>query len=128
MAVIIDKAVADRFKRFRKKYVANSGLEASKLLKVNQSDISRIENGERKISDKTINILIKEFKLNREWLLDGKGSPQLSDKPQKPINYLEVLSSRVDALTIEMKILSKNLDKAFEIIEAQGRLIEQLRK
>lgn len=126
MANLLDKAVQERFKRFRKKYVSNNGRTAAELLNTDQSTISKIENGERKVSDKILTAMIKKFNLNREWLLDGTGAPVAHEKQAKPINYLEALSNRIDALTTEVKILDSNLNQAWKIIEAQGKLIEKL--
>jgi transcriptional regulator with XRE-family HTH domain len=123
-----DLGIAGRFKEFRKKYVANNMNDAAEVMGISKSTIGRIEQGEDPIPLKVITLLQKKFNLNRDWLLESRGNPVKDNaKPKNTITYLEDINSRIDSLATEVLILNKNLNKAWQIIEQQGHLIEQLR-
>ena len=124
-----DLGIASRFKEFRKKHVANNMNGAAEVLGISKSTIGRIEQGEDPIPLKVITLLQRKFNLNRDWLLESRGNPVKAESKSRPtINILEDLNNRIDGLTTEVLILSKNLNKAWDLIEQQGKLIEQLRK
>ena len=123
-----DMAIAGRFKFFRKKFIDNHSKYAAEKLGIAQSRISGIENGIHPVSAPLIKILQVKFQLNRDWLLDNIGDPQKKEVKPKPTSlFLLELDSKITALSTEVIVLSKNLDKAWEIIEQQGKLIEKLR-
>ena len=47
--------------------------ESAKRLTLSQNHISYLEKGIRKITEKFINDLCKEYNVNKEWLLTGTG-------------------------------------------------------
>lgn len=123
-----DMAIAGRFKFFRKKFIDNHSRLAGEKLGIAQSRISGIENGINPVSAPLIKIMQNKFHLNRDWLLDNVGDPQKKDvKPKPTALFLTELDSKITELSTEVLVLSKNLDRAWQIIEQQGKLIEQLR-
>ena len=58
--------------------------EFAKRLTLSQNHISYLEKGIRKITEKFINDLCKEYNVNKEWLLTGTG--------EKYIDMIEVLN------------------------------------
>ncbi|RZJ92441.1 MAG: XRE family transcriptional regulator [Chryseobacterium sp.] len=125
----IDLGIANRFKEFRKKHVANNMNDASTLLSLAKSQISRVERGEEQLKVATINIMVKKFGLNREWLLDNVGNPIKKDSSKKTGLMTSIeMGDRIDKLTTEVLVLSKNLQKAWDIIERHEKEIERQAK
>lgn len=44
---------------------------------ITKASVSRIESGENNPSEQTIILICKEFGINKEWLLTGKGEPTI---------------------------------------------------
>ena len=124
-----DLGVAGRFKFFRKKYVSNNGIEAARMLKFDQSRISRCENGLEPLPLSLIRKLEVEHDLNRDWLLDNLGAPTKHKEKVKPTPVmLSEMMDKIQTLTMEVNILNKNYGKLWDIVEAQGKMIEKLRE
>lgn len=62
----------ERIKELRKKLNISVRKFAEKI-NMSGSAISNIENGNRAITDRTINDICREFKVNEEWLRFGEG-------------------------------------------------------
>ncbi|RNL54541.1 hypothetical protein [Pedobacter jejuensis] len=124
-----DLGVAQRFKEFRKEFVANNMIEAEPLLNLAKSQISRIERGEEPITVATIKLLVINYDLNRDWLLDNQGNKQKKDLSKKTgLATMNEMGDRIDTLSNEISILKQNLKKAWEIIERHDSEIDKLQE
>ena len=75
-----------RIKELRKKLNMPVRKFAEKI-NMSGSAISNIENGNRAITDRTINDICREFKVNEEWLRFGKGK-MFKEVPESTIKKL----------------------------------------
>lgn len=64
----------NRIKQIRKDNILSME-EFAKRIGITRSSVSRIESGENNPSEQTIILICKEFGINKEWLLTGKGKP-----------------------------------------------------
>lgn len=124
-----DKAMANRFKEFRKTYIDKSSVVTAQKLEVSQSNVSYMERGMAPITSTVIKTLERKFQLNPKWLLNGE-KPVLKDKNEKTNTILDVkvLNDRIDTLATEIEILRANLTTAWDIIERQERQIDAIFK
>ena len=128
MANKYDLGQAQRFRFFRKKFIDNNSAIASKALNIPQSRISGIENGKFPIAQPLIKLLEEKYQLNKYWLLDNTGVPQKGEQKTRPTPLiLSELGDKVDKLTTEVLVLSKNLDRAWQIIERLDKELEKLK-
>lgn len=124
-----DLAVAARLKQFRKLFVDNHMDIAAPLLEISRGKLGNMESGETAVDVKVINLLQKKYGLNRDWLMDGKGNMRSNDTRKKTglMGTIE-MGDRIDKLTTEILILTKNLNKAWQIIERHEREIDRQAK
>lgn len=69
--------ILKRLQEFRKSLKLSQG-NFGKPIDYSQSAVSEIEKGNRNITDKYLLLLELNYGLNKEWLLEGKGEPRLS--------------------------------------------------
>ncbi|MDR1362429.1 MAG: helix-turn-helix transcriptional regulator [Spirochaetaceae bacterium] len=86
--------------------------EFAKRIFVSKTLLSEIELGNRKVSDKTIQLISTEFNINKEWLITGKGEMFTAPPPdiqlQKLIDIFKQLDKPLrDCLLIQSKALLK---------------------
>lgn len=124
-----DVGMAKRFKDFRKQYIDNNQKHAADLMGIPQSRVSYIENGANPITTEIIKHLEERYKLNPKWLLNGE-KPILKTETDKSNTLKNTISlnDRIDRLTQEVLILTKNLTKAWSIIERQESEINSIQK
>jgi transcriptional regulator with XRE-family HTH domain len=112
-----EKIFADRLKVFRKQYVHKSQIQAAKLLKVSQSYLWYMENGQGPISYEFLKRLQDSFGLNMEWFGQGHGKP--TEKEPKKAN----LVTDINALNMEIESLKNGI----KILEAtQNHLLKRM--
>lgn len=124
-----DKGMANRFTEFRKTYVAKTQLEAAPIFGIGQSRLSYIEKGVNRIPDELIKFLEKEYNMNINWLISGE-KPVLKDAKEKKNTLTTTidLNDRIDKLSQQVLILTKNLERAFGVIENQQQAILRFEK
>lgn len=66
-----------RVKKLRKKENL-SQREFGKRIFLSQDQISLLEKGSRNLTERTINDICREFSINKDWLVDGKGDMYLN--------------------------------------------------
>ena len=66
--------ISDRLKRVRNELGLKQG-EFAKKLRISQSMLSGMENGQETISDRNLKLICLEFGVNEEWLKNGGDSP-----------------------------------------------------
>lgn len=93
---------------------------------ITKASVSRIESGENNPSDQTIILICKEFGINKEWLLTGKGD--MYDVPEDEVatvvsDLLEENNPFYDIIISIMKSYKKLDDKSQAALNA---LIQEL--
>lgn len=68
----MNKGMNERLKQIRKSQNL-SQKQFAELLSLSQNYISYLEKGVRDLNDRVINEICKEFNINKEWFLTGKG-------------------------------------------------------
>lgn len=108
-----DQDVAKRFKFFRKKFIHNNSKEAAKLLNCVQSKISYIESGQRTVDFDIVNVMIRKFNLNADWLALGLGQPhRLSSEKPNLITDIADIKADLDAAKAQIKLLTNYIKKS----------------
>lgn len=124
-----DLGIAQRFKEFRKKHVDNNIKLAGPILGISKSKLSDIENGKNAMDMGVVKLLQKNHKLNESWLIRGEGNMLADDTTKKSSLQRSIeMGDRINALSAEVLILSKNLNRAWQIIERHEKEIERLSK
>lgn len=82
----------ERIKSVRKKYNLSQE-EFGNKIRIGRSSVAKLESGENNPSEQTIELICKNFRVNREWLLNGFGEPYKSEKGA----FSEILSDLEDS-------------------------------
>jgi transcriptional regulator with XRE-family HTH domain len=116
------KVYGDRLAEFRQRYIHKSQTKASELLQISQSSLSYMENGKSSISFELLTKLVKDYKLNQDWLTNGNGTP-IDKNPPKA-----TLLTDLNALNLELTALKKHI----QFVEANQnymlKIFERLEK
>ena len=104
-------SIKDRVKYLRKT-LKLSQLEFGKKIYVSQSLLTEIESGNRKTNDRTIQLIVSKYNVNKNWLLTGKGD-MFSDSPPdlKKEQLLEIFHELDSMLQDYLLLQSKELLK-----------------
>ena len=87
--------VKDRIKKVRTALNA-SQREFAKRIFISQTLLGDIELGKRNVNERTIQLIATEFKVNREWLLTGKGEMFTSPPPDLQLEKLLDIFNQLD--------------------------------
>jgi len=87
--------VKDRIKKVRSALNA-SQREFAKRIFISQTLLGDIELGKRNVNERTIQLIATEFKVNREWLLTGKGEMFVSPPPDLQLEKLLDIFNQLD--------------------------------
>ena len=79
--------IKDRIKKVRTALNV-SQREFAKRIFISQTLLGAIELGGRKVNDRTIQLITTEFKVNKDWLLTGKGEMFSSPPPDLQLEKL----------------------------------------
>lgn len=116
------KEIKDRLKTIR----INANMsqdEFGKMIGISRSQISCYEKGLRDITERSLNDICREFNVNKEWLLTGKGEMYIvSEQDEKlaeafaeiSLSENEKLKEIVQNLT---KLDDKTIDKINDLID-----------
>jgi transcriptional regulator with XRE-family HTH domain len=63
---------------------------------ISQSLLGDIELGKRNINDRTIQLITTEFKVNKDWLLTGKGQMFSAEPPDLQLEKLLAIFHQLD--------------------------------
>lgn len=105
------KTIYDRIKEVRKK-LKLSQVEFSERIFLSKSFYSDIEIGKKKVNDRIIFIVCKQFNVNEEWIRTGKGEMFIDTLPdirkERLLNiYYQLEGSLRDCLVEQSGILLK---------------------
>ena len=70
--------------------------EFAKRIFISQTLLGAIELGKRNINERTIQLITTEFKVNREWLLTGRGEMFASPPPDLQLEKLLDIYKQLD--------------------------------
>jgi len=68
----------------------------AKCVFISQTLLADIEIGNRNVNDRTIQLIATEFKVNKEWLLTGKGDMFSSPPPDLQLEKLIEIFKQLD--------------------------------
>lgn len=83
-------------------------------LKISRSAVCKLESGENNPSEQTVELLCKNFKVNREWLLHDKGDPYKSKKGAFS-ELLSDLEDTDDEFIKDLLSVYMNLDESSKV-------------
>lgn len=85
------KSIGERIKAIRKK-LGLSQAEFAKGLDLSRSRIGYIEKGDRSLTDRTLNDMVREYGISRDYILTGEGEMFMDlDKSSEIVNYIREL-------------------------------------
>jgi transcriptional regulator with XRE-family HTH domain len=87
--------IRDRVKKVRTALNA-SQREFAKRIFISQTLLGEIELGNRKVKERTVQLIATEFNVNREWLLTGKGEMFSSPPPDLQLEKLLDIFRQLD--------------------------------
>lgn len=97
-----------RIKQIRKdNKLSQSAL--GKLIGISRSQISCYEKGLRDITERSLNDICREFNVNKEWLLTGKGEMYIISEKDKKI--ADTLAKKI------VKLDKKSIDRINDLID-----------
>jgi len=104
-------SIKDRIKMLRKALKLSQG-EFGKRIYISQSLLTEIESGNRNINNRTIQLIVTEYNVNKNWLLTGKESMFFETPPDyKKEQLLRIFNELDDMLQDYLLIQSKELLK-----------------
>jgi len=104
-------SVKDRIKTLRKT-LKLSQEEFGKRIYVSQSLLTEIESGNRKVNDRTIQLIVSEYNVNKDWLLTGNGDMFSAPPPDLKKEQLLGIFNELDIMLQDYLLLqSKELLK-----------------
>jgi transcriptional regulator with XRE-family HTH domain len=84
--------------------------EFGKRIYTSQSLLTEIESGHMKATNRTIQLIVSQYNVNKDWLLTGKGEMFSAQKPDiKKIQLLEIFNELDDMLQDYLLLQSKEL-------------------
>ena len=114
--------IKDRLKKIRLDNNLTQ-LEFGKKLNISSSQIGCYENGIRKITERVIKDVCREFDINEQWLLTGEGEIY---KPQPQIDELEYLMGKFSINAEEDETRTKIIKALLKLDDNGWRVIEGL--
>ena len=112
-------SVKDRVKTLRKTLKLSQG-EFGKRIYVSQSLLAEIETGNRKIKDRTIQLIVSEYKVNKDWLLTGSGDIFSASPPDLKKEQLLEMFNELDSMLQNYLLL-----QAKELLKIQRKKIKK---
>jgi transcriptional regulator with XRE-family HTH domain len=97
MAESIPNSIAERIKAVRAALKLSQRAFAKRVF-VSQGYFADIELGKRDISERIIQLIATQYKVNKEWLKTGKGDMFSASKTEIKLEYLSVVFAELDEL------------------------------
>jgi transcriptional regulator with XRE-family HTH domain len=89
------KEIKERIKNVRDA-LSVSQRDFARRIFISQSLLGDIELGKRNINDRTIQLITTEFKVNKDWLLTGKGQMFCAEPPDLQLEKLLSIFHQLD--------------------------------
>ncbi len=87
--------IKDRIKKVRTR-LNLSQREFSKNIFISQALLGEIELGNRKVNDRTIQLIISQFNVSKEWIIKGKGEIFTAPPPDLQLEKLIEVFNQLD--------------------------------
>ena len=113
--------IGERIKILRKKLKLNQ-TEFGKRIGLAANTIANYEIGRRTVSEQTISSICREFNVNHNWLVDGKGEPFLPE----PTGLIDELKVQYNLSDTEVEILTNYLKLSNSQRESFIKFVEQI--
>ena len=97
-------SIKDRIKTLRKT-LKLSQEEFGRRIYVSQSLLTEIESGNRKVTDRTIQLIVSEYKINKTWILTGNGDMFSASPPNKKKEQLLEIFNELDSMLQDYLLL-----------------------
>ena len=107
--------VKDRIKTVRKE-LKLSQKEFGKRIYVSQSLLTEIESGNSKANNRTIQLIVSQYNVNKEWLLTGKGEMFTAPPPNIKKERLLAIFNELDDMLQDYLLL-----QARELLKIQKK-------
>lgn len=101
--------------------------EFSKIIGVNQSNLSKILSGKRACGDYLLNAILVSFDINKDWLFEGRGSMLRTVEKKLNIDGTINESAKVERLKLELQFAQKQLEQLESTIGDKGEIIALLK-
>lgn len=112
--------IGQRIKELRKQKLNLTQSSFAQRLGLSPNAIARYENGDRQPGNQTIVSICREFNVNHNWLVDGKGEPFLPE-PTGLIDELKVQynlsDTEIEILTNYLKLSNSQRESFIEFVE-----------
>lgn len=97
--------INERLQYLRSNHLGLNQKQMANILKTTNTTLSKMENGTRPITEKTIQLICHEFHVSESWLTAGIG--EMFD--EKPVNNIDLLCDEFSLSDIERMIFEKFL-------------------
>lgn len=109
----MNEAIGQRFHQFIKKYIGSMQLAAD-ALDTSIRHISEACNGITDVTVKDLYFLMKDYKLNPDWLLFGKGSEIKGMQDNKNLlTDISAIQLKLDVVEAKIKLQDKLIKELF---------------
>ena len=112
-------SVKDRVKMLRTT-LKLSQEEFGKRIYASQSLLTEIESGNRKVNNRTIQLIVSEYNVNKDWLLTGNGGMFSSPPPDLKKEKLLEIFNELDSMLQDYLLLQSR-----ELLKIQNKKIKQ---
>ena len=89
-----------RFTYARKELLNYTENEFAEKLNINVHKLRDIEQGKKRVTEQILDILDKEFLVNKEWILYGKGNPSKVDTAYDTVEEIEGINAETNNVAI----------------------------
>ncbi|MCL2480575.1 MAG: helix-turn-helix transcriptional regulator [Spirochaetaceae bacterium] len=112
-------SIKDRIKTLRKALKLSQG-NFGKRIYVSQSLLAEIESGKRKINNRTIQLIVSEYKINKDWILTGNGDMFSAPPPDIKKEQLLEIFNELDCMLQDYLLLQSR-----ELLKIQKKKIKK---
>lgn len=116
----INNEVSDRIKHLRKECLKISQDEFAKVLGVTNTAISKLEKGERNLTEQMAKSICREFKVNYFWLTEGVGDSPFVEAPS---NLIDEIAEEYSLDEMDIALLKGYLEMTDEERKAFKKLL-----
>jgi transcriptional regulator with XRE-family HTH domain len=96
------------FKDYQKDNPDSGQIEFAKTLRVNQSTVSRILNGDYPVSRKVTDAIVHKLGYSPSWLINGEGDKR-AKKETKTLTEVQMLRTEIDILRSELEAIKARM-------------------
>ena len=112
--------IKDRVRLLRKSLKLTQE-EFGKRIYVSQSLLTEIELGHRKVNNRTIQLIVSEYNVNKDWLLTGNGGMFFAPPPEIKKDQLLKIFNELDSMLQDYLLL-----QAKELLKIQKEKIKKI--